>query len=84
MSQAVGKPVRVQFMRGDEHGWDNYGPAHLADVRAGIDADGKLVAYEYNGWQHGWIVNETTYELALLTPPKERTTGLPAIPVERY
>ena len=38
MSQAVGKPVRVQFMRWDEHGWDNYGPAHLADVRAGIDA----------------------------------------------
>ena len=54
MSQAVGKPVRVQFMRWDEHGWDDYGPAHLADVRAGIDADGKLVAYEYHGWQHGW------------------------------
>ena len=61
MSQAVGKPVRVQFMRWDEHGWDNYGPAHLADVRAGIDADGKLVAYEYHGWQHSWIVNETTH-----------------------
>ncbi len=54
MSQAVGKPVRVQYMRWDEHGWDNYGPAHLADVRAGVDADGKLVAYEYHGWQHGW------------------------------
>ncbi len=39
MSQAVGKPVRVQFMRWDELGWDDYGPAHLADVRAGIDAE---------------------------------------------
>src|SRR5713101_7373990 len=38
LSQAVGKPVRVQFMRWDEHGWDDYGPAHLADVRAGTDA----------------------------------------------
>src|SRR4029079_7186108 len=37
MSQVLGKPVRVQYMRWDEHGWDNYGPAHLADVRAGID-----------------------------------------------
>ena len=27
MSQSVGKPVRVQFMRWDEHGWDMYGPA---------------------------------------------------------
>ena len=75
MSQAVGKPVRVQFMRSDEHGWDDYGPAHLADVRAGIDADGKIVAYEYHGWQHGWLINETTHELVLNTPPKERTTG---------
>ena len=83
MSQAVGKPVRVQFMRWDELGWDDYGPAHLADVRAGIDANGKLVAYEYHGWQHGWMVNETTHELALQTPPKERTTGAGSIPVNR-
>src|SRR4030088_2832338 len=83
MSQAVGKPVRVQFMRSDELGWDDYGPAHLADVRAGIDANGNLVAYEYHGWQHGWVVNETTHELALRTPPKERTAGAGSIPVNR-
>ena len=35
MSQLVGKPVRVQLMRWDEHGWDNYGPAQLIDVRGG-------------------------------------------------
>ena len=28
MSQLAGAPVRLQFMRWDEHGWDNYGPAH--------------------------------------------------------
>jgi nicotinate dehydrogenase subunit B len=83
MSQAVGKPVRVQFMRWDEHGWDDYGPAHLAEVRAGVDAAGKLIAYEYHGWQHGWMVNETTHELALLTPPKEQTSGPMSIPVNR-
>jgi nicotinate dehydrogenase subunit B len=83
MSQAVGKPVRVQFMRWDELGWDDYGPAHLADVRAGVDASGKLVAYEYHGWQHGWMINETTHELVLLTPPKERASGPPSIPVNR-
>jgi len=75
LSQAAARPVRVQFMRADEHGWDNYGPAHLAEVRAGIDADGRLVAYEYQGWQHGWIANETSHELALRTAPKERTAG---------
>jgi nicotinate dehydrogenase subunit B len=83
MSQAVGRPVRVQFMRPDELGWDDFGPAHLADVRAGIDAKGRLVAYEYHGWQHGWVVNETTHELVLGTPPKERTSGAASIPVNR-
>ena len=75
MSQAVGRPVRVQFMRWDEHGWDNYGPAHLADVRAGADADGRIVAFEYQGWHHGWIAVETSQELALGAPPQPPASG---------
>jgi nicotinate dehydrogenase subunit B len=81
MSQAVGRPVRVQFMRWDEHGWDNYGPAHIAQVRAAVDAGGRIVAYEYQGWQHGWLVTETSQELALLTKPAERTSGSNSITV---
>jgi nicotinate dehydrogenase subunit B len=71
MSQAVGKPVRVQFMRGDELGWDNYGPAHLAEVRAAADANGKIVGFEYHGWQHGWYTLESSMELAgnMKVPP---------------
>jgi nicotinate dehydrogenase subunit B len=83
LSQAVGKPVRVQFMRWDEHGWDNFGPAHVADVRAAVDTGGKIVAYEYHGWQHGWHVIETSQELAQGTPPKERTGGSNSIIVNR-
>jgi nicotinate dehydrogenase subunit B len=81
MSQLVGKPVRVQFMRWDEHGWDNFGPAHVAEVRAGVDAGGRIVAYEYQGWQHGWHVIETSQELALLTKPAERISGSNSITV---
>ena len=75
MSQAVGQPVRVQFMRWDEHGWDNYGPPHLADVRAGVDADGNIVAFEYHGWHHGWIAVETSQELALGAPLQPPASG---------
>jgi len=81
MSQAVGRPVRVQYMRWDEHGWDNYGPAHLADVRAGVDAQGKLVAYEYHGWQHGWTVTSTVADIALQKPGIERAGGSNSITV---
>jgi len=64
MSQEASAPVRVQFMRWDEHGWDFYQPAHTADVKIAIDAGGKLVAYEYHGWQHTWSQTETTAQLA--------------------
>jgi CO/xanthine dehydrogenase Mo-binding subunit len=64
LSRAAGAPVRVQFSRGQELGWDNYGPAHAADIRASADADGKLTSYEYQGWQHGWYPTQTTAVLA--------------------
>ena len=46
LSRAVGQPVRVQWMRADEHGWDPKGPPTLLDLRAGVDAQGHLVAWE--------------------------------------
>jgi nicotinate dehydrogenase subunit B len=71
LSQLAGKPVRLQFMRWDEHGWDNYGPAHYGEVHAAADATGKLVAYSYEGWQHGWANTETSAQLALGMPTSE-------------
>jgi CO/xanthine dehydrogenase Mo-binding subunit len=71
LSQAAGQPVRVQFMRSDEHGWDNFGPPQVAEVRAAIDAAGKIVAYEFHGWQHNWGTVETSQQLALGTPAAE-------------
>jgi nicotinate dehydrogenase subunit B len=46
LARAVGQPVRVQWMRADEHGWDPKGPPTLLDLRAGLDADGKISAWE--------------------------------------
>jgi CO/xanthine dehydrogenase Mo-binding subunit len=75
LSQGAGKPVRLQFMRWDEHGWDNYGPAHVGEVRAAADGTGKMVAYEYNGWQHNWSLVETSEQLALGKPAAEWPTS---------
>jgi nicotinate dehydrogenase subunit B len=50
MSALTGKPVRLQWMRWDEHGWDNYGPAQLTDLRAAVSADGTLTAFEYTAF----------------------------------
>ena len=56
--KAVGKPVRLQYMRWDEHGWDNYGPATLWDVKGGVDANGKLVALGRHQLGHGRVLDD--------------------------
>jgi nicotinate dehydrogenase subunit B len=71
LSQLAGAPVRVQFMRADEHGWDSYGPAHVGEVRVSAGTDGKLIAYEYHGWQHNWSQVETSAQLAGAQPATE-------------
>jgi nicotinate dehydrogenase subunit B len=53
MSQAVGKPVRVQYMRHDEHGWENYGSAVVAEVRGALDTTGNVQAWDYTNWVVG-------------------------------
>jgi nicotinate dehydrogenase subunit B len=45
LSRAVGRPVRVQWMREDEHGWDPKGPPTLIDLDAALDAKGNLIAW---------------------------------------
>jgi len=50
LSQAVGKPVRVQLSRQDEMAWENYGFPYVIDQRVGIDADGRIIAWDYEAW----------------------------------
>jgi len=46
LSQAVGAPVRAQWMRADEHGWEPKGPAMAMTVRGGLDARGRVIAWD--------------------------------------
>ena len=50
MSQAVGRPVRVQWMRWDEHGWEPKGPAIIQDLEGGLDANGQVTAWRHHMW----------------------------------
>jgi CO/xanthine dehydrogenase Mo-binding subunit len=67
MSQLAGAPVRLQFMRYDEHGWDNYGPAQMVDLKGGVDANGNIVALDYTGFQIP----------AMSTDPTSQHVGIP-------
>jgi len=64
MSRAVGKPVRVQWMRADEHAWDPKGPAQLTTVRAGVDAQGNVIAWDFLDRSLPWSESENNPLLA--------------------
>jgi CO/xanthine dehydrogenase Mo-binding subunit len=48
LAKEIGRPVRVQWMRDEESAWDTKGPAFLVKTRGGLDAQGNLVALEYD------------------------------------
>jgi nicotinate dehydrogenase subunit B len=48
IAREIGRPVRIQWMRDEETAWDTKSPAFLVKVRGALDAEGRLVAYEYN------------------------------------
>jgi CO/xanthine dehydrogenase Mo-binding subunit len=50
LSQTVGTPVRVQLARKDEMAWENYGLAYAIDERAGLDAEGNILAWDHESW----------------------------------
>lgn len=49
LSKLTGRPVRVQYMRHEGTGWDPKGPAAVFRGRAGIDAAGNVIAYDFYG-----------------------------------
>jgi CO/xanthine dehydrogenase Mo-binding subunit len=47
LAKAVGKPVRLQYMREQGTGWDPKGPASIHRARAAIDAQGNVIAHDF-------------------------------------
>ncbi|MDH4182260.1 MAG: molybdopterin-dependent oxidoreductase, partial [Betaproteobacteria bacterium] len=50
LSRAVGKPVRVQWTREDELGWDPKGPPQLLALEGAVDDDGRIAAWRTRMW----------------------------------
>ena len=89
MSKHVGRPVRVQWMRHDEHVWEHFGNPMVMKVRGGLDANGELIAWDYNSWSAGrggrpgnvGAANLPTGHLIGLTtnPPTNRAPAFPPL-----
>ena len=72
LSQAVGKPVRVQYSRKDEMAsGESFGPAHVMNLSAGIDGTGQMVVWSFEGWS----LPRVTVQMRLLRQHHQRSAG---------
>ena len=81
LSRAVGRPVRVQWSRQDEHGWDPKGPPQLLQLRAAVDERGEVAAWETRAWLPVSTANLPNLpflaaDSARIAQPQGRATGL--------
>jgi nicotinate dehydrogenase subunit B len=80
LSRAVGKPVRVQWMRQDEHVWEPKGPQQLVKIRVAIDAQGRIVASDLASRSLPLTEFQGTPQLGERQVGNNRTLGFPGSP----
>ena len=73
LAKAVGRPVRVQWSRADEHGWEPNGPPTLIDLRAAMDGSGNITA-----WESEFFIPQQTPAGFLVPLTTATLAGLPA------
>jgi nicotinate dehydrogenase subunit B len=90
LAKEIGRPVRLQWMRHEETGWDTKGPAYTFKLRGGLDAQGNLIALEYHAraadYNHVGYNEPDTVLIAQLVGrrPSAPARGGAATPSELY
>ncbi len=90
LAKEIGRPVRVQWMRNEETGWDTKGPAFTFKLRGGLDAQGNFVAFDYSAraadYNHVGYNEADTVLIAQLMGVKKASPspGSAGTPVELY
>ena len=76
LSQAVGKPIRVQWMRQEDFQWSTQSAAALSDVHIGLDAQGNVTAYQIDHYmpamQDDRLVGAILAGLPTIPAPNEK------------
>jgi nicotinate dehydrogenase subunit B len=90
LAKELGRPVRVQWMRNEETAWDTKGPAFVVKARGGLDAQGNLIAFDYDAraadFGHLGYNEASTVLIAQLMGirPASPNRGSSAVPNEMY
>ncbi|HWI17265.1 MAG TPA: molybdopterin cofactor-binding domain-containing protein, partial [Vicinamibacterales bacterium] len=89
LATELGRPVRVQWSRQEEHAWDTKGPAYAVTMRGGLDANGQLVALDYEAraadFNHvGYNEHDTVLISQLMGQRKTPARGRASFPSDKY
>ena len=90
LAKEIGRPVRVQWMRQEETAWDTKGPAYAFKLRGALDAQGNLVALDYDAraadHNHLGYNEHDTVLIAQLTGVRREkpAAGRASLPSEMY
>jgi len=63
LAKAAGKPVKLVWTRKEEFSYGYFRPAGVIDVKAGVDAAGRLIAWEFDNWNSGPSAIQTPYDI---------------------
>jgi len=63
LAKAAGKPVTLVWTRKEEFSYGYFRPAGVIDVKAGVDAAGRLIAWEFDNWNSGPSAIQTPYDI---------------------
>lgn len=90
IARQIGRPVRMQWMRQEETAWDTKGPAFVVKMRGALDAEGRVIGYEYTGrscdYNHVGYNEHDTVLIAQLMGSRRSVAagGSSALPSETY
>ena len=63
LAKAAGKPVSLRWTREEEFDWAYFRPAGLIEIEAGLDENGKLLAWDMSNYNSGGSALETPYQV---------------------
>jgi len=63
LAKAAGRPVKLVWTREEEFTWAYFRPAGVIDVKSGLDADGRVVFWEFDNYNSGTAAIDTRYDV---------------------